>query len=182
MTNSVINRILKVSNLLSWINLIFWGFIVAMGLLYALALASPLYILAIFLLSSICLHSYAALQLHKSIRNPAIPLKSQTSAGIRFVGFFALFFAIIFLSSGISILANTTEFVKTVNQSTHDLAKAMQVPNADVKEMTAAGVRGWAIIFLLSGLSIGGNIILNLRLLRWYILSQQQKRRDEGPF
>jgi hypothetical protein len=171
-------RILKVSAVLSWINLIFWGGFVAIGLLAAFVFQSFALMVIMFLLSSVILHSYAALQLQKSIRNPAIPLSSQTPTGIRFVGFFALFFAINLLGAGVTMLANTAEFVKTIIQNTQEMAKAMQAPpNDSVKDMTAAGVRFWAIFFLLIGLSTAGNIILNLRLLRWYMVNQQDKNK-----
>lgn len=175
------NRILKISAVLTWINLIFWGLFVAIGLLAAFAVRSFAVMIIMFLLSSVILHSYAALQLQKSIRNPAIPLSSQTPTGIRFVGFFALFFAINILSAGVTMLANTAEFVKTIIQNTNEMAKAMQAPGDTVKDMTTAGVRFWAILFLLIGLSTAGNIILNLRLLRRYTLNQEQKRKDAPP-
>ena len=55
-------------------------------------------LLSVVLTGSIVLHSYATLQLRKSMLNPEMPLSSQTSGGLRIVGFVALFFAIIYPS------------------------------------------------------------------------------------
>ena len=86
------NRILKISTILTWINMIIWGLASLLMFLGGLVARNIGLIIISFLLSVIVLHSYAALQLRKSIRNPAIPLSNQTPIGIRFIGFIALFF------------------------------------------------------------------------------------------
>src|SRR5882762_2272544 len=74
--------VLKISGILSWCNLIVWGIIPCMGVLAALMAGNPLVLVLYFIMGATALHSFAALKLHTSIRNPAIPLSNQTPAGI----------------------------------------------------------------------------------------------------
>lgn len=68
---------LKVSTILSWINIVIGGLLVLMGLLGVLMAPNLIMLISVVLTGSIILHSYAALQLRKSILNPAVPLSSQ---------------------------------------------------------------------------------------------------------
>lgn len=148
---------MKVSTVLSWINMIVWGFVVVIGLLFALALQNFALLVIVFLLAVVILHSYAAFQLHKSIKNPSIPLSSQTPVGLRFVGFFALFFGVSCLANGITIIQDPREFLKLM-QDQFPQAKGFSI--ADVR------LEGFMALFL--GLCVAVNVFLNFRLLRWY--------------
>jgi hypothetical protein len=152
-----LKKVLKISAVLSWFNLVVWGLIVIGGLLSALLFQSFALVAFSFILSVILLHSYAALQLHKSIRHPAIPLSNQTPVGIRLIGFVALFFGITYFANGIAVLQNTREF----GQFMHS-----QFPQA--KDLGAGGLRAGGVFTLLCGFSISLNVFLNFRLLRWY--------------
>ena len=69
---------LKISNVLSWINLIIGGILVLGGLLSMLMTPNAsILLVSIVLTGSIVLHSYAALQLRKSIIHPEVPLISK---------------------------------------------------------------------------------------------------------
>lgn len=160
---------MKIATVLSWINLIFWGLVVVLGLLSALIFQSLGLIVIVFLFSAIVLHSYAALQLQKSIKKPAIPLSSQTPVGIRFVGFFALFFGVIELGNGISTLQDPQEILKMI---------AGQFPQ--FKGFTVSTMRMSGVFTLLIGLCITVNVFLNFRLLRWYTFQQQQNKGPEN--
>lgn len=155
------NKALKIASVLSWINLIVWGIICLLGLLSMLTSGNVVMIVGFFLLSSIVLHSYAAIQLHKSIRNPAVPLSSQTPTGIRFIGFAALFFGITYLAYGTAIIQNAKEFLQMVQSSMPQF-----------KEVREKDLRVGGVIAMLLGMSITINVFLNFRLLRWYLLSR----------
>ncbi|HLZ87390.1 MAG TPA: hypothetical protein VKQ52_09120, partial [Puia sp.] len=99
---------LKVAHILSWFNLFFWGIPLVINLLNTLLAFNPLILGAVVLFCSIPLHSYAALQLHKSIRRPEVKLSHNTPAGIRFVGLIALFFGFFFLVTGMAVARNTS--------------------------------------------------------------------------
>jgi uncharacterized protein YjeT (DUF2065 family) len=157
---------LKISTILSWINMIVWGLIVAFGILNALAFGSFPLVVIFFLFSFVILHSYAAFQLQKSIKNPAIPLSSQTPVGLRFVGFIALFFGLTCVANGITIIQGPAEAIKLMQD---------QFPQA--KDAPIANVRIAGIIVLFMGLSVAVNVFLNFRLLRWYRFMQD----DEKP-
>jgi hypothetical protein len=157
---------LKVANILSWFNLFFWGVPLLINLLKALTSFNPLVLGLLVLFASIPLHSYAALQLHKSIRKPEVKLSHNTPAGIRFVGLIALFFGIIFLLYGIALLRNAPELLSLFKE---------QMP--DYKEfdamMTVPNLRRIGAVVLVLGFVTIINVILNLRLLRWYYLVRQ---------
>jgi uncharacterized protein YjeT (DUF2065 family) len=156
-------KALKISAVLSRVNLIVWSILCVLGLLSALASGNFLMIVACFLLGSIVLHSYAAIQLHKSIRNAAVPLSSQTPAGIRFIGYAALFFGVSYLPYGVSILRNAKELLQQLQSSSMPQFK-------EIKEEHLR-VIGFTVIVL--GLAIVVNVLLNFRLLRWYLLSKE---------
>jgi len=160
---------LKIATVLSWFNLIVWGLISLLFALFAIMSGNLSVLIITFLNGVIVLHSYAALQLQKSIRNPSIPLSSQTPVGIRFIGFIALFFGVLYLADGIAMLQNSQEIIKLLEP---------QLPPEAKKLNLSAIMRAGAIFSLLTGLSVAINVSLNFRLLRWYLFSQQQPRRD----
>jgi hypothetical protein len=157
-------KMLQVSVVLSWFNLVVAGIFVFFGLLFGLRLVGMVNALVpAVLLGSIILHSYAALQLRKSMLNPAIPLGSQTPVGIRFVGYIALLLAVLYGGSGLAMIQHTQEFIKQV-----------QMPPEFKKVDLSGSLRGAAIFLILFSLSIMINVILNFRLLRWYSLSKSE--------
>jgi spore maturation protein SpmA len=156
--------VLKVSSVLTWFNLIIWGFIAAMGILAAMMAGNFSFLLVTFLTGVTVLHSYASLKLHKSIRYSNVPLSDQTPVGIRFIGFIALFFGVLYIGDGIGLLKSTADIVKLM---------APQLP-PEVKNMDLIRLfRGIGIFSLITGLSISVNVFLNFRLLRWYYLVKQ---------
>lgn len=149
---------LKISNILSWINLVIGGILVAGGLLSMLATPNASIILvSVVLTGSIVLHSYAALQLRKSIINPEVPLNKQTPIGIRFIGFLALFFAIMNIANAVVIIQNAKEVLEQV-----------ELPFKPEGMDLVAVIRGVGVFSLLFSLGIAFNVLLNLRLLKWY--------------
>src|SRR5262249_51515427 len=116
------------------------------------------------LFGAIPLNCYAALQLHKSIRQPAVKLSHQTPAGIRFVGFVAMFFGILTVSDAVTALVHPAQLTESFQQI---------YSNSNVKDTPAispAMARNVSIVLLLLGLSVVVNVQLNFRLLRWYYL------------
>jgi len=152
-------RALKISAVLTWINLIFWGLACLQCLLLGLT-GNPLFLLSGFFVSAVVLHSYAALRLHKSIRNPAVPLSSQTPTGIRFIGFVSLFISTLFIVFGIAMI-----------KSAHEVMSMLQA-NPQFKEISEKQLRVSGVEVLVLGLSVAVNVLINLRLLRWYLLSR----------
>lgn len=149
---------LKISNILSWINLVIGGILVAGGLLSMLTTPNASVILvSVILTGSIVLHSYAALQLRKSIINPEVPLNKQTPVGIRFIGFLALFFAIMNIGNAVVIIQNAKKVLEQV-----------ELPFKPEGMNMVAVIRGVGIFSLLFSLGIAFNVLLNLRLLKWY--------------
>lgn len=158
--------VLKVASTLSWFNLVFWGMITLLCLLMTLVMG-PVVLVPAVLLCAIPLNSYAALQLHKSIRQPVVKLSNQTPAGIRFVGFVALFCGLLLCADGIVAALHPDSVVEAMRQSYSQMG---------VKEpagLTPALGRKWAIIVLILGLGVVVNVMLNFRLLRWYYLVHQ---------
>jgi len=155
---------LKVSSVLSWFNLIVWGLFACMGILGALMAGNLSFLLITVLTGVTVLHSYASLKLHRSIRHANVPLSDQTPAGIRFIGFIALFFGVLYIGDGVGLLQNTAEVVKMM---------APQLP-PEFKNVNLIGLlRGVGVFSLISGLCIAVNVFLNFRLLRWYYLVKQ---------
>jgi hypothetical protein len=152
-------NIINVTTILSWINLVIGGLFVLLGILVGLASGNFLNALVLILLpGAIVLHSYAALQLRKSIVRPDIPLDNQTPIGIRFMGYIVLFFALFNIVYGISVLGNIPE-----------LAKQVKLP-PEAANLNVVRLLRFAFVFsLLFSASIAANAIINLRLLKWYI-------------
>ena len=162
-------KIVSIASVLSWICLVVWGLICVFGLLFSLATGNLPLIASAFLLSSVVLHAYAALQLHKSIRNPAIPLGRQTSAGIRFVGFAALFFGLLYVTYSLAIIQRPQDLLQTMGSS---------MPQA--KDVTTGAIRACGVFILLLGLCPVVNVILNFRLLRWYSMWKESDNQDKS--
>jgi len=154
---------LKISSILTWFNLIVWGLFVIILLLFALSFHSIAFLVIAFFLSAIVLHNYAALQLQKSIRNPAIKLSNHTPTGIRFVGFIALFLGVCYLANGFQVLKDPLGYLKLVQTQAPELFKTLPVAN----------IREGGAIALGLGICICANVFLNFRLLRWYYLVKQ---------
>ena len=159
--------VLRVATILTWFNLLLWGFLIVLLALAALAMHAISMFIPLILISAIPLNCYAALQLQKSIRQPALRLSSQTPTGIRFVGFVALFFAISFFVNGITLLSNSQTAVKLLRE------EMSQIKGANLSSITIASVQVAAAGVVFLGICIGVNVILNFRLLRWYYLVKQ---------
>ncbi len=160
-----------ISGILSWFNLVVWGFFVAVATLLALLYTNIELFIGVFIVSSIVLHSYAALKLRKSIKNPVVPLGSQTPIGIRLMGAFTLFLGIIYISQGITIIQNMQEVVKSFQEVIESLS-AGSSKNINPRSM-AWGISIFSIVL---GLSCVGNAILNFRMLKWYLFSSKDEQ------
>ena len=154
---------MTISTILSWINLVFWSFI-CLGMLLGTAVGGAAFLIGAFFFSAIPLHSYAALQLHKSLRNPAVPLKRQTITGLRLMGFVTLFFGVMFLANSFAALRNTKEVL--------EMERSLWPGFKDFNERS---VRTGGVFALLLGLSVTVNVFLNFRLLRWYYMSKEDQ-------
>jgi hypothetical protein len=160
---------LKTATILSWINLIIGGILVLGGLFSMLMAPNVmLMLISVVLTGSIVLHSYATLQLRKSIINPDIPLSLQTSSGIRLVGFMALFFAMLNIGNAAVIIQNAEEAVKQV-----------ELPFKPEGFNLAKAVRIAGVISLIFSIGIVINVMLSFRLLRRYLISQQEKNSEK---
>jgi hypothetical protein len=158
-----------VATVLTRFNLIFWGFMVCFFLLGFLAVGYLPGVMILVLLSAIPLNCYAALKLHQSIRNPAIPLSQQTPTGIRFVGFIPVFVGVYLSWSGFAMIGSAGEILHFIKDfDTKEFPEIAQRP--EFKSVGVAEVRAAGVICLILGLSLAVNVILNLRLLRWYLL------------
>lgn len=162
---------LKIASVLTWFNVVFWGAGVVFGLLYGLLNVQLPYLLLFVLLSAIPLSCFAGLKLHTSIRYPNVPLAHQIPVGIRFVGLMALFFGISAIFGGVNIIANPNPLLDALKEM------VAQMP-ADIRGYYPVK-RVFAEVFgvgaLILGLCIAVNVVLNLRLLRWYYLSQVRR-------
>jgi hypothetical protein len=156
--------VLKISLALTWFNLVVWGFIVAVGILMSFATGNMYGALVAFLMAATVLHSYASLKLHKSIRHSNIPLSDQTPAGIRFVGFVALFVGIMYVGYGVALWQTPGEFSK-MNMA----QMPAEYRNIDLTRI----VRVMGVFCIIIGIFVGINVLLNIRLLRWYYLVKQ---------
>jgi hypothetical protein len=157
-------KAIAVSNILSWINIIIAGLLTLFALISMLIYPGIQFLVSAVLIGCIVLHSYAALQLRKSILNVNIPLNKQTPVGIRIMGYMSLFFCIILFSQSVFMLQHTAELLKQAQFPP-------QMKNVDVKSF----VRGTGIFMLLFSVSVILNVILNLRFLKWYTVSSQKE-------
>ena len=162
-------KIFKISGVLSWINLIIGALLVAGGLIATLVSPSAITVLfSVVLPGSVILHSYAAMQLRKSINYPTVPLSSQTPAGIRVMGYMALFFGVMSISNAMFILQHAPETAK-------QLKLPEQAKNLDVVVI----LRASGVFTLLLSISIIANVVFNFRILKWYLFNRDQQPPDE---
>lgn len=146
-----------ITGILSWINLIIGGLITLFGLIQALMGGGIVAVLQLLLIGSVVLHSYAALQLRKSIVYPDVPLDSKTPTGIRFIGFLALMLGVGCVFQGVQVIGNTKELI--------DQVELPEMPKEINVEQMFRGVGYFVLVF---GLSVAVNVLLNISLLRWY--------------
>lgn len=154
---------IKVATILTWFNLIVWGGMLGLMLLAGLVMMNMPMIIAVFLFSAIPLHSYAALMLQKSIRHPQNKLSHQTPVGVRFIGLVALFFAISVIARTGMVITNPKAMLKTMEAG---IAETKGLSESEMATM----LQVFAGFFILMGAAVILNVILNLRLLRWYYL------------
>ncbi|MFT3701553.1 MAG: hypothetical protein QM802_04250 [Agriterribacter sp.] len=157
---------LKVSTVLSWINIFIGSFIAFSCLMGMLLMQNLGIVIFTVLIGGVILHSFATLQLRKSIINPAIPLSSQTPVGIRFIGFIALFFSILGIINAVAAIGSAEEVVKLADQNY--LQKGVN---------WVAVFRIIGVVFLIFSIGVAMNVFMSTRLLRWYLLSKRRKRR-----
>lgn len=160
---------LKIASVLTWFNLVFWGLITCVLLLAVLSSMYIPFLIVPVLMSAIPLNCYASLSLHKSIRRPSLPLSSQAPVGIRFVGFIALFFGISGFCSGFEVVGNAKDILVSVKEQFAQMKDMPQVQQ-QYKNLSVADIRNMGISALILGSFIVINVVLNLRLLRWYYL------------
>jgi hypothetical protein len=162
---------LKIAAVLTWFNVALWGAAVVFGMLVSLLRVQFAGMLLFVLLSAIPLSCFAGLKLHTSIRHPNVPLSRESTVGIRFVGLIALFFGFWMVIGGTNIIADPSPIIdgmkKFADQMPKDMRSYYQVGRV-FGELVGAAV-------LVLGLAISLNVILNLRLLRWYYLSQVRR-------
>jgi hypothetical protein len=158
-------KVIAVSNILSWFNLIVSGALVLFALASLLFIYPGIqFLISAVLVGCITLHSYAALQLRKSILNAAMPLNKQTPVGIRMMGYMSLFFAIILFSQSVFMLQNIQEIIKQAQFPP-------QAKKIDMKGLvTAIGI--FMVIF---SISVIVNVGLNLRLLKLYTITRNSE-------
>jgi hypothetical protein len=159
--NQQMKRALAISNILSWINLVIGCILMCFALLMLISMPMLPVLISGVLIGCIVLHSYAALQLRKSISNPSIPLNKQTPVGIRMMGFMSLFFATMALMSAVFTLQNID-----------DLLKQAQVPKEMNKSLMHKALLISSVFSLIFSLCVIVNVGLNFRLLSWYKLLQ----------
>ena len=149
--------------ILAWFNLIFWGIPVISSLIQSLASPHPLVLAILVFFAAIPLNAFAALQLHRSIRNPAVKLNHQTPVGIRFVGSFALCVGAVIVVSGIVITENARELLPVWKDQ-------MSQYKEPASMSTVSGLQSMGILMAVLGIAAVLNAVLNMRLLRWYYL------------
>jgi len=156
--------IIKITAVLSWFNLVIGSILVLSGIFIGLSSGNIVNMLTLIILpSAVVLHSYAALQLRKSILHPDVPLGSQTPVGIRFIGYAAMLFAFINMVYGINILWHTKDFVQQIKLPP-------EAANLDVTKL----LRFATVFSLLISTSIVANVMINFRLLRWYLIETKE--------
>lgn len=160
--------VLKIASILTWFNLIFWGLLVCFGLLGALLMGQMPLLAGIVLLSAIPLNCFAALKLHTSIRYSSVPLNHQTPVGIRFVGLMALFFGITDIYTGISIITHPARMSDSIKAMITQVPEEQRAIYTAMAKGTFVEIMGVATLVL--GFLVVINVVLNLRLLRWYYL------------
>lgn len=157
--------VLKISTVLSWINLVVGGYLLLSGIYGGLMVHDvKIMLIVVVFIGAIVLNNYAALQLRKSILHPAKQLTRETTLGIRFFGFVALFCAVMFVGTGAFVLQN-------LQQMAQQLPQQIDTKGLDVKGF----LPGVGIFILVFGLTIATNVVLSMRLLKWYFLVNQER-------
>lgn len=160
----------KLTAFLSWFNLVIASILALFGLISGLIMRSiPFALMVLLLGGAIILHSYAALQLKKSIDHPEIPLGHQTPIGIRFMGYVALFFAFLTITNSFTALQHTDEIIKRYSE----LMKQGILPANTPRYNMRGTIIGTSIFTILFSLTIILNVYLNLRMYRWYQLNSR---------
>jgi hypothetical protein len=158
----------NVGRILAVFNLIIWGILLAGPLLGALVSFNALVLVMLVLFAAMPLHSYAALQLQKSLRHPEIKLNQQTPVGIRFVGLIALFIGFFMALCGFLVLKDAREWLPLMKEQMASLNKQQ-----DLSMITVGYLQGMGGFLLIAGLMAIASVLLHLRLLRWYFLVKQ---------
>jgi hypothetical protein len=153
-----------IGRILAWINLICWGIPIVSFLLGTLVSFNMKLVVPAVLLASIPLHSYAALQLQKSLRHPDIKLNQQTPVGIRFVGLIALFIGILMVFISAGGLGIAKELLPKLKDQMAEFGQG------DMSALTVGDLRELLVFYLFLGLAVVASVLLHLRLLRWYFL------------
>ena len=83
---------------------------------------------------------------------------------MRFFGFVALFCAVMFVGTGAFVLQN-------LQQMAQQLPQQIDTKGLDVKGF----LPGVGIFILVFGLTIAANVVLSMRLLKWYFLVNQER-------
>src|SRR5579872_519529 len=156
----------RLGRTLVWFNLIYWGIGVLSGLLQATSMGIPLAWVVVVLMAAIPLNSYAALQLHKSIRRPEIKLSHNTPVGIRFVGSFVVFIGIIFVGFAVLLLERPQDFLQAFKEQAANMNQLVSLTTADQ-------LRSLGVFVLVLGIVMIASALLNMRLLRWYLLARK---------
>jgi uncharacterized membrane protein len=162
-----LKKVLQLSGVLTWINLIISAILVFFALasgLLMVGLAAT--ITPIVMWGSVIVHSYAVLQLRKSLIHGA-PLQQQTAIGIRFIGWVAIFIAVIWAATGMMAIQNAKEVAQ---QLTQQVQLPPEYKNIDMSNFA----RGIGAFFLFLSFCVITNVIINIRLLRLYHQDHQE--------
>jgi hypothetical protein len=161
-TAQIVGRVLAV------LNLVIWSILLAGPLLSALVSFNALVLVMLVLFAAIPLHSYAALQLQKSLRHPEIKLNQQAPVGIRFVGLIALFIGFLMSLCGSLLWKGAKEWLPLMKEQMANLNKQQ-----DVSILTVGYLQGMGAFLLITGIMAVASVLIHLRLLRWYFLVKQ---------
>lgn len=156
----------KIGKALAWFNFVYFGMNVIVSFFAVLASGNFGMLAVTVLAAAIPLNSYAALQLHRSIRNPEIKLSHQTPVGIRFVGAFVILIGLFVAGIGLLVILGAKEILQTWKENAVDMPQPFNIKSA-------GQLQGLGAIFAFLGLIITVGAVLNMRLLRWYYLVRQ---------
>ncbi len=151
---------LRLTGVLSWINLAIACFFVFFGFMGSMIMGNiGMGLIAVVFFGAIGLHSYAALQLRKSILY-GYELDRKTPGGIQIMGFISMFIAFVSITNGFTLLRHTDEVIKELEKN----FSSQLYQNIDLSVLYM-GVGYFVIVF---GLLVLINVLINLSLLRWY--------------
>jgi hypothetical protein len=155
-----------IGKVLAWFNLVYWGFSVISSLLQGVAAGNMAIIVAAVILAAVPLNSYAALQLHRSIRNPAVKLNHQTPVGIRFVGAFVVLIGAFMTGVGLLVVVGARQIFPIFKENAVDMPQPFAITSPG--QLAEVG----AMLLFFGAIMLAGALI-NMRLLRWYYLVKQ---------